>query len=126
MLIRRMYINYRYYTLINVQSTVTEIISCSYNTTVNNTSIDILCYIIFILVTHSPPEFDTKTLLRVPTLFLVQIENLEFSTFEEPPEENSTLTTMSTTTYSADIENGNHGMPNEEEGKSCICIIHTY
>ncbi|CAH1733314.1 unnamed protein product [Aphis gossypii] len=66
-------------------------------------------------VAHSLLEFNKKTLLRVPDLFLVQIENVEFNTFEETLEENSTSTTMSTTTYSADIENGNHDMPNEEE-----------
>jgi len=69
-------------------------------------------------VTHNPLELDTKTLFRVPSLFLVQIENLEFSNLEEPPEENSTSTTMSITTYSADIESGNYDMQNEEEGKS--------
>jgi len=65
-------------------------------------------------VTQSPPHFDSLPFIQTSTDFTLPVENTSDASLEE----NCTSTTMPTTTYFANIENGNHDMQNEEEGKS--------
>lgn len=87
-------------------------------------SIDIKYYIIYVLVTQSPPHFDSLPLIRTSTEYTLPVENYEFNTSDASPEEKNTYvnpsTTMQSTTDSVDIENDPHNMSNQDEGKSSL------